>query len=62
MTDEWKCPICHKKGEISIKSRFIDIDRSKIGFYAKCNQCGYESRYFDTSNEVIDFLFDFKNK
>lgn len=62
MTDNWQCPICHKKGEISIKSIFIDKERSMIGFYAKCNQCGYESRYFDTSNEVIDFLFDFKNK
>lgn len=54
--NECKCPICHKKGEISVKSTFIDRETKKIGFYAKCNECGYESISFDTSNEVIEYL------
>lgn len=56
------CPICHKQGEISIKSKFFDKERSKIVFYARCNECGYESVYYDKSNKVIDFLYNNSKK
>lgn len=58
MTELFKCPICNKKGEISIKSKFFDKDRKKIIFYARCGDCGYESNYYNTSNEVIEFLYN----
>lgn len=58
MTEQWQCPICHKKGEMSIKSKFSEKEHSKIVFYAKCNECGYESFDYDTSNDVIQFLYE----
>lgn len=63
MFELFTCPICHKQGEISIKSKFSNKEPSKIVFYAKCNECGYESMYYDTSNEVIQYLYErMKNK
>lgn len=58
MLEFCSCPICRKKGEISIKSKFSDRERNKVVFYAKCNECGYESFYYNTSNEVIEYLYD----
>lgn len=61
--EEIKCPICHKKGNISIKSFLVTYEERRIEFYAKCNQCGYESFYFDRSQKVIDYLLESdKNK
>lgn len=51
--EECKCPICHKRGEISIKSKFLYAEKKRIAFYAKCYECGYESHDFDSMNEVI---------
>lgn len=52
------CPICHKYGEMSIKSKFADKEKLNIVFYARCSECGYETMSYDTSNEVIQYLYE----
>lgn len=58
MKELFVCPNCNEKDSISIKSKFLDKERKKIVFYAKCVDCAYESPYYNTSNQAIDFLYN----
>lgn len=52
------CPVCHTKGELGIKPKFADREQKRAVFYARCNQCGYETFDYDTTKEVIKYLYD----